>query len=58
MEVEPRSPPLVATHSRCDDTRFSSTISIRIQVARGGISTSRRASVANEKTNSLWSGER
>ena len=58
MEVEPRSIPLVAIHIRWDDTRFSSAISMRIQMARGGTSTSSSASVASEKTSSLWSGER
>ena len=58
MEVEPRSPPLVAIHIRCDDTRLSSAMSMRIHVARGGSSTPSRASVASEKTSSLCSGER
>ena len=50
--------PLVAIHIRCDDTRLSSAMSMRIQMARGGSSTSSRASVASEKTSSLCSGER
>ena len=58
MEVEPRSMPLVAIHIRWDDTRFSSTMSMRIHTARGGISTSSSASVAREKTSSLCSGAR
>ena len=50
--------PLLAIHMRCDDTRLSSTMSMRIQVARGGMSTSSNASVAKEKTNSLCNGAR
>ena len=50
--------PLVAIHIRCDDTRCSSAMSMRIQTARGGSSTSSSASVAREKTSSLWSGDR
>ena len=50
--------PLVAIHIRCDDTRLSSDMSMRIQMARGGSSTSSSASVASEKTSSLCSGER
>ena len=50
--------PLVAIHMRCDDTRLSSDMSMRIQTARGGSSTPSSASVASEKTSSLWSGER
>ncbi len=50
--------PLVAIHIRCDDTRLSSAMSMRIQTARGGSSTSSRASVANENTSSLCRGER
>ena len=50
--------PLVAIHMRWEDTRLSSTISIRIQSARGGISTPSSASTASEKTSSLWSGDR
>ena len=50
--------PLVAIHMRCDDTRWSSDMSMRIQTARGGSSTPSRASVARAKTSSLLSGER
>ena len=56
--VAPRSIPFVASHMRWEDTRLSSTISIRIQSERGGISTPSRASTASERTSSLWSGER
>ena len=49
--------PLVAMNSRWDEIRFSSDMSIRIQVARGGISMPTRASVARENASSLNSGE-
>ncbi len=52
------SMPLVANHIRCDETRLSSTSSIRIQSARAGISTPSSASTASDSTSSLWSGER
>ena len=52
------SMPLVAIHIRWDDTRFSSTSSIRIQSERGGISTPSSASTARDSTSSLWSGAR
>ncbi len=50
--------PLVAIHIRCEDTRLSSTISMRIQSDRGGISAPSSASTAKESTNSLWRGAR
>ena len=50
--------PLVAIHIRCDDTRFSSTMSIRIQSDRGGISMPSSSSTANDRTSSLCSGDR
>ena len=50
--------PLVAIHMRWDDTRLSSTISIRIQSDLGGISTPSSASTASDSTSSLWSGDR
>ena len=49
--------PLVAMNSRWEEIRLSSDISIRIQVARGGISIPIRASVAREKASSLNRGE-
>ena len=49
--------PLVASHSTCDDMRFSSHISMRIHVARGGTSISSSFSVASENTSSLNRGE-
>ena len=50
--------PLVAIHIRWDDTRLSSTSSIRIQSARAGSSMPRSSSTASERTSSLLSGER
>ena len=50
--------PLVAIHMRWEETRLSSTISMRIQSERGGISTPSSASTASESTSSLWSGAR
>ena len=47
---------MVARNSRCDATRFSSHIIMRIHVARGGTSISRSRSTAIEKTSSLKSG--
>jgi hypothetical protein len=58
MVVDPRSMPLVASHMRCDDTRWSSHSSMRIHTARGGSSMPSSFSVASENTSSLWSGER
>ena len=58
MVVDPRSMPLVASHMRCDDTRWSSDKSMRIQTARGGSSMPRSFSVARENTSSLLSGDR
>ena len=49
--------PLVAMNSRCDDIRLSSHMSIRIQVARSGISSPISSSTASENTSSLNSGE-
>ena len=48
---------MVASHRTCDDMRLSSHISIRIHVARSGISRPRSFSVANEKTSSLNIGD-
>ena len=58
MVVEPRSMPLVANHMRCDDIRWSSARSMRIQVARGRELDPEKLSMASEKTSSLVSGER
>ena len=38
IDTAPRSRPLVARNSRCDDIRFSSQSSMRIHCARGGMS--------------------
>ena len=48
--------PLVAMNSRFAEIRLSSHMSMRIQVARGGISTPSSASVASENASSLNSG--
>ena len=40
--------PLVAIHSTCEEIRLSSVISIRIHVARGGISMPSSSSTASE----------
>jgi|AJXC01.1.fsa_nt_gi hypothetical protein len=48
--------PLVAWNSRWEETRFSSHMSIRIQVARGGTSSPRSCSTAMEKASSENSG--
>ncbi len=56
--VDPTSMPLVASHMRCDDIRWSSDSSIRIHTARGGSSMPSSFSVASEKTSSLLSGDR
>ena len=58
MVVDPRSMPLVASHMRCDDIRWSSDSSMRIHTARGGSSMPSSFSVAREKTSSLLSGDR
>ena len=50
--------PLVAIHITCEEMRLSSVMSIRIQVARGGISMPSNSSTASEKTSSLCSGDR
>ena len=58
QEVVNRVLPFVAAQVTWLVIRFSSAINIRIQVARGGISTSRSASTASEKQSSLESGDR
>ena len=59
IDTAPRSRPLVARNSKCDDIRLSSHSNMRIHCARGGMSPSMPSSVsvASENTSSLKSGE-
>ena len=56
--VDARSIPFVASHITCEETRCSSDMSIRIQIARGGSSMPRSSSIAIAKTSSLFNGDR
>ena len=57
IDTAPRSIPLVAMNSRCDEMRFISVMSMRIHVARSGISTPSSFSTVSENASSLNSGE-
>ena len=58
MDVEPRSMPLVAIQTRCDEMRLSSLIIMRIHTARSGTSMPSSLSTAIEYESSLITGER
>ena len=58
IDTAPTSMPLVAMNNRCELMRLSSASSMRIHVARSGISMPSSSSTAIEKTISLCSGER
>ena len=57
IDTAPRSMPLVAMNSMCDDRRFISHMSMRIHCARSGTSMPSSFSVASENTSSLNSGD-
>ena len=56
--MAPMSAPLVASHRKWELIRLSSHISIRIQVARGGISMPSSSSTLRQKPSSLKKGDR
>ncbi len=49
--------PLVAMNSRCDEMRFISVMSMRIQTARSGTSMSSSFSTVRENASSVNSGD-
>ena len=54
----PSSSPPVASHTRCDEIRFSSQKRTRITCARGGASIPSSRSTARQYPSSLKNGER
>ena len=57
-ETAPSSSPLVASHTRCDEMRFSSQNKTRRTWARGGASTPRSRSTPKQYPSSLKNGDR
>ena len=57
IEIAPSSRAEVPSQTRCEWIRFSSQRSVRIQVAFGGVSSSRSFSTAATKTYSLFWNE-
>ena len=57
IEIAPSSRAPVASHTRCEWTRFSSHSNIRIHEAFGGISTPSSFSIARTNASSLFWNE-